>query len=665
MATEFISVLREGRLFLPPESIARRAHIRSLEEYRQLYNHSIVDPEGFWAQQAEEHLEWIAPWTSVVDSHWDRVGRCAEPYVTWFQGGRLNVSANCLDRHLRSWRRTKAAIIWQGEQREEKRTLTYQQLHREVCRFANVLKKHGVRKGTMVTLFMPMIPELPIAMLACARLGAVHSVVFSAFSRYALRDRIQDCDSEVVITADAGWHGGRLMHLKESVDAAVRSCPTVRRVIVFNRTNSPVEMVGGRDYWWHEEMTEPDILDDCPCEVMEAEDPLYLLYTSGSTGKPKGVVHTTAGYLLYTHLTFRTIFDYRDEDVYWCTADIGWVTGHSYGVYGPLSNGATSVMYEGAPTYPLPDRFWEIVAEYQVNTFYTAPTAIRAMMRLGEDWPARHDLTSLRLLGTVGEPINPEAWMWYYQTIGGERCPIVDTWWQTETGGIMITTLPGAHPMKPGSAGVPFFGVVPEILDENGSPTDCEHGGSLCIAKPWPGMIRAVYGDPRNERIAQTYFSKFPGYYLSGDSCRRDEEGYYWLMGRMDDVINVAAHRFSTAEIESALVAHPVVAEAAVVGVPHETKGQGIYCFVTLKQGIEACPELSEALIAHVREQISPIATPHRIQFAQALPKTRSGKIMRRILKCIAVGDRDAIGDTSTLADPSVVDLLFSGARTL
>jgi len=653
MSTEIVSMLKEGRSFSPPEELERSAHVAGREQYDELYRQSVEDPEGFWAQQAREHLEWIEPWKSVFSGTFDRG-------VEWFGGGKLNASSNCLDRHVGSWRRTKAALIWQGEQREEQRTLTYQQLYREVCRFANVLKRHGVRKGSIVTIYLPMVPELVIAMLACARIGAVHSVVFSAFSRHALRDRLVDCGSQLLITADAGWHGGRLMRLKESADSAVRNAPCVEKMIVVNRAQTPVEMVAGRDYWWHEEMTEPAISDDCPPEPMDSEDPLFVLYTSGSTGKPKGIVHTTAGYMLYTHMTCRTIFDVRESDVYWCTADIGWITGHSYTVYGPLSNGASVVLYEGGPTYPLPDRFWEIVEEHKVSLFYTAPTAVRAMMRMGEDWPARHNLTSLRLLGTVGEPINPEAWVWYYTVIGGERCPIVDTWWQTETGGIMITTLPGCHEMRPGSAGLPFFGVVPEIRSEEGEPVQRGEGGALCIKRPWPGMLRQLFNDPGGERLHSTYYSQQPGLYFSGDGCHVDEDGYYWLMGRMDDVINVAAHRFSTAEIESALVAHPAVAEAAVVGVPHETKGQGIYCFVTLVEGLTGSEELAAKLTQHVREQISPIATPHHIQFAPTLPKTRSGKIMRRILKSVAAGDRDGIGETSTLADPSVVEELFN-----
>lgn len=663
MTQDISSMLKENRSFPPPSEFQQQARISTFDEYQRLYRESVEDPEGFWGRMAGEELQWMQPWQKVLNYDFSQIGRESGPYVKWFEGGRLNVSVNCLDRHVDQGRGDKTAILWQGENPEEKIALTYSDLLQKVNQFAQVLEKQAVKKGTTVTLFMPMIPELPVAMLACARIGAIHSVVFSAFSADALRNRIQDCQSHMVITADVGFHAGKTIELKKKVDEALTDAPTVQKVIVFNRGNQPVDMQSGRDLWWHDEVAAVDADATFAPAEMESEDPLYILYTSGSTGKPKGVLHTTAGYLLHAHMTFKYIFDAREDDVYWCSADIGWVTGHSYLVYGPLSNGATTVMFEGVPTYPQPDRFWEIVEQYKVSIFYTAPTAIRALMRLGEEWPDRHDLSSLRLLGTVGEPINPEAWMWYHRVIGKERCPIVDTWWQTETGGIMITTLPGAIPAKPGSAGMPFFGVVPEILREDGSPAEVNEGGSLTISKPWPGMIRGVYGDERNELIRSVYFARYPGRYFTGDGCRQDPDGYYWLLGRIDDVINVSAHRFSTAEIESALVSHPQVAEAAVVGFPHETKGQGIYCYVTLKAGTEPTDELQKLLTQHVRDEISPIATPDMIHFTDALPKTRSGKIMRRILRKIADGHIEDTGDTSTLADPSVVDALVKGYK--
>ncbi len=664
MNPDISSHMKEARSFAPPASFQAQATINSAEAYETLYQRSIDDPEGFWGEQAGTELEWMKPWDKVVSHNFEDIGKSEAPYVQWFSGGRLNVSANCLDRHVANGRADKVAILWQGEDESQKRRLTYRELLDEVCRFAHVLQQNGVQKGTTVTLFMPMTPELPIAMLACARIGAIHSVVFSAFSADALRNRIQDCGSQVVVTADAGFHAGKTIPLKAKVDEALQQAPTVEKVIVYKRAGVDVEMQEGRDLWWHDAMGAADVTTDFPPAELESEDPLYILYTSGSTGKPKGVLHTTAGYLLHAHLTFKTVFDYKEEDIYWCTADIGWVTGHSYLVYGPLSNGATTVMFEGVPTYPEPDRFWRIVAEYGVNIFYTAPTAIRALMRLGDQWPERHDLSTLRLLGTVGEPINPEAWMWYHRVIGREQCPIVDTWWQTETGGIMITTLPGAVPTRPGSAGKPFFGVYPQILREDGSEAETNEGGSLVISRPWPGMIRGVYGDQRHELIRNVYFSRYPGVYFTGDGCRKDPDGYYWLLGRIDDVINVSAHRFATAEIESALVSHTAVAEAAVVGFPHETKGQGIYCYVTLKEGREASDDLLKELVQHVRKEISPIATPDQIHFTSALPKTRSGKIMRRILRKIADGHIEEVGDTSTLADPSVVDALIQGRKS-
>ncbi len=646
-------------IFYPPKELSEKAHIPNMEEYQRLYKESVENPEGFWAQQAEQHLSWFKKWDRVMEYDFSRIGEQEQPYLKFFEGGKINVSFNCLDRHLATWRKNKAAIIWQGEDEKEKRTLTYQQLHEQVCKLANVLEKHGVKKGTIVTIFLPMILQLPIAMLACSRIGAIHSVVFSAFSAEALKNRILDCKSQVVVTADVGFHAGKMIELKKKVDEALQGCLKVEKVIVYNRGNTSCDMKPGRDFWWIEEMEASDISDIHEPVEMDAEDPLFILYTSGSTGKPKGVLHTTGGYLLYATCTFKYIFDMKDEDVYWCTADAGWITGHSYVVYGPLSNGATVFMFEGTPTYPEPDRFWKIIEEYKVTIFYTAPTAIRALMRLGEVWPNKHDLSSLRILGTVGEPINPEAWMWYYRVIGKERCPIVDTWWQTETGGIMITPLPGASPTKPGSASFPFFGVVPEILREDGTLADINEGGKLVITKPWPGMIRGVYGDPKNELVKSVYFSAFHGKYFTGDGCRKDEDGFYWLLGRVDDVLNIAGRRFGTAEIESALVAHESVAEAAVVGFPHDIKGQGMYCFVTLKQGYQPSAGLVEALVQQLRKEIGPIAQPDKIQFAEQLPKTRSGKIMRRILRKIAEGNFEELGDTSTLADPSVVDALI------
>ncbi len=645
------SMMEENRKFSPPKEFSAKAHIKSLEEYKKIYQRSISDPDGFWGEQAQ-NLEWFKKWDKVLDySFKDNL------YVKWFQGGKINVSYNCLDRHLKTAKKDKPAIVWEGEPGES-RTYTYAQLHVEVCKFANVLKKKGIKKGDRVTIYMPMIPELPIAMLACARIGAIHSIVFGGFSAEALRDRIQDATANALITTDASYRSGKVIGLKTNADVALANCPTVKTVIVYNRTNTKVDMKAGRDFWWHEEMAAPDIKPVCEPEKMDAEDPLFILYTSGSTGKPKGVLHTTAGYLLYVMTTFKWIFDYRDEDTFWCTADIGWVTGHSYIVYGPLAAGATSLMFEGVPNYPKPDRFWEIVEKYKVSIFYTAPTALRAMMRDGDKWPLGRNLSSLRLLGTVGEPINPEAWIWYYKVIGKEKCPIVDTWWQTETGGILITPLPGAVAIKPGSATKPFPGVEAAVIREDGSTADPNEGGYLVIKKPWPGMMRTVYG--QHERFKETYFIQFPGLYFTGDGARVDEDGDFWLMGRVDDVINVSGHRIGTAEVESALVSHASVAEAAVVGMPHDIKGQGIYAFVTLKAGLGKTDDLKKTLVAHVRKEIGPIATPDKIQFTDSLPKTRSGKIMRRILKKIAAGDVRDLGDTTTLADPSVVQTLVS-----
>ena len=650
------SVMEEKRKFDPPKSLSKNAWIKSMAQYKKIYKESIDDPEGFWAERAEE-ISWFKKWTKVRE--YDFVNGS----IKWFIGAKLNLTYNCLDRHLDGPRKNKAALIWEGEPVGESRIYTYQQLHREVCKFANVLKQHGIKKGDRVSIYLPMIPELAISMLACARIGAIHSIVFGGFSAEALRDRVLDCESALLVTCDAGYRSGKTIPTKATADQALQSCPSVKTVVVVKRSGAEVKMNAGKDVWWHEEMA--DASQACEPEIMDAEDPLFILYTSGSTGKPKGVLHTQAGYLVYVYQTFKWIFDYHEEDTFWCTADIGWVTGHSYIVYGPLAAGATSVMFEGVPNYPKPDRFWDLVEKYRVNIFYTAPTAIRAMMKDGEEWPNKHDLSSLRIMGSVGEPINPEAWMWYYNVIGKGKCPIVDTWWQTETGGILITPLPGAIPIKPGSATVPFPGVKPKLVGEDGVEVGVNEGGNLLICEPWPGMMRGVYGKGGQERFKDTYFSRFPGYYLTGDGARKDEDGYYWLMGRVDDVINVSGHRLGTAEVESALVSHPAVAEAAVVGYPHEVKGDGIFAYVTLKTGKTPSDELKKELTAHCRKEIGPIATPDIIQFADGLPKTRSGKIMRRILKLIAKDDTTNLGDTSTLADPSVVNTLVEGRKKL
>ena len=642
------SMIAETRVFNPPKALSRKAYIKSLDEYKKIYQKSISDPEAFWGEMADQ-LSWFKKWDKVL------VEDFKEGKHEWFVGGKLNTAYNCIDRHLKTWRRNKAALIWEGDLGESK-TLTYQQLYHQVCKFANVLKKHGIQKGDRVTIYLPMILELPIAMLACARIGAIHSVVFGGFSADALRERIQNCGAKMLICSDGYYRGGRVIRSKDNADQALESCPEVKDVIVVKRADIQVPLEKGRDYWWNDEMADEDINRFCECEVMDAEDPLFILYTSGSTGKPKGVLHTQAGYLLYCLQTFKWVFDAKDDDIYWCTADIGWVTGHSYIVYGPLANGATTIIFEGIPTYPHPDRFWQIIEKYQVNIFYTAPTALRSLMKEGDEWPNRRFLNSLRILGSVGEPINPEAWIWYYNVIGKGRCPIVDTWWQTETGAALITPLPGATPLKPGSATFPFPGIEPAVLREDGSPAGVNEGGYLVIKRPWPGLMRGVYGEP--ERFKNTYFVQFPGVYTTGDGARVDEDGYYWLMGRIDDVIKVSGHRLGTAEIESALVSHSKVAEAAIVSIPHEIKGQGIYAFVTLKTGVEKSDALKKELIAHVRTQVGPIAAPDKIQFADALPKTRSGKIMRRILTKIGAGDISNLGDTSTLADPSVVDTL-------
>ena len=647
------SMMDEKRVFKPSEEVIKRAYIKSMDEYKKLFKRSIDDPEGFWGEMAEQ-LDWYKKWDKVL------VEDFKEAKHEWFVGGKLNVCYNCVDRHLKTWRKNKAALIWEGDIGDSK-TLTYQQLYYEVCKFANVLKKLGVKKGDRVSIYLPMIPELAIAMLACARIGAIHSAIFGGFSAEALRDRIQDCGSEILICIDGYYRGGRVIKSIDNAAAALEQCPEVKDVIVVKRANNEVTMKAGRDRWWHEEMAAADIKPYCEPEPMDAEDPLFILYTSGSTGKPKGVLHTQAGYLLFCYQTFKWVFDVKEEDTFWCTADIGWVTGHSYIVYGPLAFGGSSIIFEGVPTYPQPDRFWEIVEKYHVNIFYTAPTALRSIMREGDEWPNKRDLSSLRILGSVGEPINPEAWMWYYNVIGKGKRPIVDTWWQTETGGILITPLPGAIPLKPGSATLPFPGVDAAVIKEDGSPADVNEGGYLVIRKPWPGLMRRVYGEP--ERFKNTYFIQFPGVYNTGDGARVDEDGYFWLMGRIDDVINVSGHRIGTAEVESALVSHNKVAEAAVVGMPHDLKGQGIYAFVTMNVGVELSDALKKELVTHVRKEIGPIASPDKIQFADGLPKTRSGKIMRRILTKIAAGDVDNLGDITTLADPSVVDTLVKGAQ--
>jgi acetyl-CoA synthetase len=639
-AANITSVLKEKRRFAPSSEFSSRAQIKSLADYEKLWQRAKDDPEGFWAERAKE-LSWFKPWSKVLT--WN------EPFAQWFVGGQINVSYNCLDRHLTGPRKNKAAIVWEGEPGDS-RVLRYQDLHREVCKFANVLKSLGIKKGDRVTLYMPMVPELAIAMLACARIGAPHSVIFGGFSADAVADRNNDAQAKLVVTADGGWRRGKVVPLKQNVDAALAKSRTVEKCIVYNRCNQAVEMKPGRDLWWHELMANASA--DCSAEPLDSEHPLFILYTSGSTGKPKGILHTTAGYLLGTSLTHQWVFDLREEDTYWCTADIGWVTGHSYIVYGPLANGATTVMYEGAPNYPREDRFWSIIQKYRINIFYTAPTAIRSFIRWGDDWPKKHDLSSLRLLGTVGEPINPEAWMWYQQIIGGGRCPIVDTWWQTETGMIMITPLPGAIPTKPGSATRAFPGVVAEVVDRQGNALPANQGGFLVLRKPWPAMLRTIYGD--DERYKQQYWSQVPHSYFTADGARQDEDGYFWIMGRVDDVINVAGHRLSTMEVESALVHHDKVAEAAVVGRPDEIKGEGIVGFVTLVGGIPPTEELKAELKEHVVHEIGALARPDDIRFTDSLPKTRSGKIMRRLLRDIA-GGKQITQDTTTLEDFSVL----------
>ena len=638
--------MSEQKIFEIPASAKEKAWIDN-DAYLKMYQESVEDPEGFWDKQADR-LDWFKKWDRTLD--WDY----NKAYIRWYEGGKLNVSHNCLDRHLEA-RGDQKALIWESDDPKVDRSFTYKQLHSEVSRFANVMKSLGVVKGDRVMIYMPMIPELAIACLACARIGAVHSVVFGGFSSEALKNRITDCDGKMLITANSGVRGGKSVPLKQNADAAMEG-PSIECCMVVKHTEDACEMKTGRDYFWHEEMAKAS--SDCPAEEMDAEDPLFILYTSGSTGKPKGVLHTTAGYLVYTSLTHQYVFDYHDGDIYWCTADIGWVTGHSYILYGPLANGATTLMFEGVPNYPDFGRFWDICDKHKVNIFYTAPTAIRAIAKEGDELVNKRDLSSLRLLGTVGEPINPEAWLWYHRVVGHGNCPIVDTWWQTETGGILITPLPGATRTKPGSATRPFFGIQPLLVDGDGNELKGAASGNLCIKHPWPGQMRTVYGD--HERFIQTYFSTYKGLYFTGDGCRRDEDGYYWITGRVDDVLNVSGHRMGTAELESALVLHENVAEAAVVGFPHEIKGQGIYAFVTLNTGIEPTDELQKELVQLVRKEIGPIASFDVVQWAPGLPKTRSGKIMRRILRKIAESDMESIGDTSTLSDPSVVDDLIS-----
>ena len=640
MSQSIDSILKETRVFAPDGEFSERAHIKSVEEYERIYREAEEHPEEFWARIAQE-LHWFKPWDRILE--WN------SPWAKWFDGGLINLSYNCLDRHVASWRRNKAALIWEGEPGEI-RTLTYQQLLTEVCKFANALKSVGVKKGDRVAIYMGMTPELAIAMLACARIGATHSVVFGGFSANALIDRINDAQASAVITQDGGYRRGSEVKLKPAVDEALESCPSVTSVIVFQRTGSDLVMRPGRDHWWHELMRNAS--DECEAEPMDAEHPLFILYTSGTTGKPKGILHTTGGYSVGSYITTKWVFDLKDEDIYWCTADIGWVTGHSYIVYGPLQNGATTVMYEGAPNWPGPDRFWQMIERHKVNIFYTAPTAIRAFMKWGDEWPAKYEMKSLRLLGTVGEPINPEAWMWYRDRIGRNVCPIVDTWWQTETGMIMITPLPGAIPMKPGSATRPFPGVIADVVTRQGEPVALGSGGYLIIKQPWPSMFRTIYGDP--DRFVQTYWSEIPGVYFTGDGARKDKDGYFWILGRVDDVINVSGHRLSTMEVESALVAHDKVAEAAVVARPDELKGQAIAAFVTLEWGSEPSDDLKEELRQWVAKEIGALAKPDDIRFADMLPKTRSGKIMRRLLREIATSG-EVLGDVTTLEDFSVL----------
>ena len=646
--------MSENNLYHPSEK-AKKITLINKDDFIKKYNYSIKSNDEFWSEEGKK-IEWIKPFSKVKDVSYD----LKDLHIRWFYDGSLNVSSNCLDRHLEA-RGNQIAIIWEGDDPNETKKITYRELHEEVCKFSNALKANGAKKGDRITIYMPMIPEAAVAMLACARIGAIHSVVFGGFSPDSLAGRITDCDSNIIITADEGIRGGKIIPLKENTDAALKLCSSIKKCIVVKRTGNDINWVEGRDVWYHEAISKVD--NECQPEEMNAEDPLFILYTSGSTGKPKGVLHTTAGYIVYASITHKYVFNYIDGDIYWCTADVGWVTGHSYIVYGPLANGATTLMFEGVPNYPTNSRFWEIVDKHKVNIFYTAPTAIRALMREGDEAVKKTSRSSLKLLGTVGEPINPEAWRWYYDVVGNKNCEIVDTWWQTETGGILISPLPGVTPTKPGSATKPLFGVKPVIVDQNNNILEGPTEGSLCLDMSWPGQMRTVYGD--HKRFAETYFSTFPGRYFTGDGCRRDKDGYYWITGRVDDVINISGHRMGTAEVESALVEHKLVAESAVVGYPHDIKGQGIYAYVTLVLGSEPSIEIEKELKQVVRKIIGPIATPDLIQFSPALPKTRSGKIMRRILRKIAANEHSELGDTSTLADPSVVENLIENRKNI
>jgi acetyl-CoA synthetase len=644
--------MSDNTLFPVPDAVAKSAWVDN-DKYLEMYQQSVDDPESFWAEQGKR-INWIKPYTQIKDVSYDP----DDVHIKWYYDGTLNASANCLDRHL-STRGDQTAIIWEGDEPADSKSITYRELYEEVCKFSNAMKSLGIKKGDRITIYLPMIPEIAVAVLACARIGAIHSVIFGGFSPDSIAQRIEDCDSNLIITSDEAMRGGRPIPLKAIADAALEKSPSIQNCIVVKRTGSDINWVDGRDHWYHDLMA--DASADCPPEEMSAEDPLFILYTSGSTGKPKGVLHTTGGYMVYASMTHQYVFDYHDGDIYWCTADVGWITGHSYILYGPLANGATTLMFEGVPTYPDSSRFWQVCDKHDVNIFYTAPTALRALMREGDGPVKATSRKSLRLLGSVGEPINPEAWLWYYNSVGEGRCPIVDTWWQTETGGIMITPLPGATALKPGSATRPFFGVKPALVDADGKELDGAASGNLILKDSWPGQMRTVFRD--HERFKETYFSTYPGNYFTGDGCRRDEDGYYWITGRVDDVLNVSGHRIGTAEVESALVAHPKVAESAVVGFPHDIKGQGIYAYVTLMAGDDPSDELKAELVQWVRKEIGPIASPDAIQWAPGLPKTRSGKIMRRILRKIAASEFEDLGDTSTLADPAVVDDLVAGRK--